>query len=374
MNIVGAAGGFVADNWSIIGPIVYGVAGAFAVYAAYLGIVKGIEAASTAASILHSVAMSAKIGITALMTHSTMEATAAQMGYNGALYACPIVWIIVLIIALIAVIYAVCSAIAKMTGVANSGFGVITGGINVVIQFFKNLGLSVADIALGIGNAIAALASNMGTAFYNTICNVQSWFYNLLSTALSVIESICAALNKLPFVSFDYSNISSAADDYASKAAQAAGNKQEYKSVGDAFSEGMSVFDTFQDGWASDAFKAGTSWGDGLTDKVSGMFSGTAAEETGYAMSGDSGIGDNIGDIAEDTSKISKSVDISNENLKYLRDIAETEAVNRFTTAEIKVDMTNHNTVSSGMDIDGIVRQLSYGVTEAMTAAAEGVH
>ncbi|MDD5873669.1 MAG: tape measure protein, partial [Clostridia bacterium] len=226
MNIVGAAGGFVADNWSIIGPIVYGVAGAFAVYAAYLGIVKGIEAASTAASILHSVAMSAKIGITALMTHSTMEATAAQMGYNGALYACPIVWIIVLIIALIAVIYAVCSAIAKMTGVANSGFGVITGGINVVIQFFKNLGLSVADIALGIGNAIAALASNMGTAFYNTICNVQSWFYNLLSTALSVIESICAALNKLPFVSFDYSNISSAADDYASKAAQAAGNKQ----------------------------------------------------------------------------------------------------------------------------------------------------
>ena len=374
MNIVGAAGGFVADNWSIIGPIVYGVAGAFAVYAAYLGIVKGIEAASTAASILHSVAMSAKIGITALMPHSTMEATAAQMGYYGALYACPIVWIIVLIIALIAVIYAVCSAIAKMTGVANSGFGVITGGINVVIQFFKNLGLSVADIALGIGNAIAALASNMGTAFYNTICNVQSWFYNLLSTALSVIESICAALNKLPFVSFDYSNISSAADDYASKAAQAAGNKQEYKSVGDAFSEGMSVFDTFQVGWASDAFKAGTSWGDGLTDKVSGMFSGTAAEETGYAMSGDSGIGDNIGDIAEDTSKISKSVDISNENLKYLRDIAETEAVNRFTTAEIKVDMTNHNTVSSGMDIDGIVRQLSYGVTEAMTAAAEGVH
>ena len=91
-------------------------------------------------------------------------------------------------------------------------------------------------------------------------------------------------------------------------------------------------------------------------------------------MSGDSGIGDNIGDIAEDTSKISKSVDISNENLKYLRDIAETEAVNRFTTAEIKVDMTNNNTVSSGMDIDGIVRQLSYGVTEAMTAAAEGVH
>lgn len=86
-----------------------------------------------------------------------------------------------------------------MTGIANSGFGVITGGVNVVIQFFKNLGLTVANIALGIGNAIAALASNMMTAFHNAICNVQSWFYNLLSTALSVIEGICAALNKLPF-------------------------------------------------------------------------------------------------------------------------------------------------------------------------------
>ena len=78
--------------------------------------------------------------------------------------------------------------------------------------------------ALGIGNAIAALASNMMTAFHNAICSVQSWFYNLLSTALSVIEGICSALNKLPFVEFDYSGISSAADDYAAKASEAAGN------------------------------------------------------------------------------------------------------------------------------------------------------
>ena len=212
-ELVGTVGGFIADNWSVISPIIYGVIGALAVYAAYLGIVKGIEIASAAATAIHSVAMSAKIGVMAALTGQTMAATAAQMGYNGALYACPVVWIIMLLIALIAIIFAVCNAIAKMTGIANSGFGVITGGVNVVIQFFKNLGLTVANIALGIGNAIAALASNMMTAFHNAICNVQSWFYNLLSTACSVIENIAAALNKNPFLRFDNSLIRSAADD-----------------------------------------------------------------------------------------------------------------------------------------------------------------
>lgn len=268
-ELVGTVGGFIADNWAAISPIIYGVIAALAVYAAYLGIVKGIEIASAAATAIHSVAMSAKIGVMAALTGQTMAATAAQMGYNGALYACPVVWIIVLIIALIAVIMAVCSAIAKMTGIANSGFGVITGGVNVVIQFFKNLGLTVANIALGIGNAIAALASNMMTAFHNAICSIQSWFYNLLSTALSVIEGICAALNKLPFVEFDYSGISSAADDYAAKASEAAGNKEDYQSISDAFNEGFTTFDAFQDGWASDAFNAGAAWGDGVADKVS---------------------------------------------------------------------------------------------------------
>lgn len=379
-------GTFIGDNWSVISPIIYGIIAALAVYAAYLGIVKGIEIASAAATAIHSVAMSAKIGVMAALTGQTMAATAAQMGYNGALYACPIVWIIVLIIALIAVIMAVCSAIAKMTGIANSGFGVITGGVNVVIQFFKNLGLTVANIALGIGNAIAALASNMMTAFHNAICNVQSWFYNLLSTALSVIEGICAALNKLPFVEFDYSGISSAADDYAAKASEAAGNKEDYQSISDAFNEGFTTFDAFQDGWASDAFNAGAAWGDGIADKVSNfslsdVFGQTDIPNVGDYTSGfndaiaNSGVGDSIGNIDDNTGKIKDSLEVSEDELKYLRDIAEQEAINRFTTAEINVDMSGmQNTVNSGDDIDGFMTKLTDSVNEAVDNMTEGVH
>lgn len=375
-NTLASIGAFISDNWSIIAPIVYGVIAALIAYATISEIVAAVNGVMALSASVHAAAEAMQAG-------ATFTATAAQYGLNAALMACPLTWIILLIIAVIAAIFAVCNAIAKMTGVANSGFGVITGGINVVIQFFKNLGLSVANIALGIGNAIAALASNMMTAFHNAICSVQSWFYNLLSTALSVIEGICAALNKLPFVEFDYSGISSAADDYASKAAEAAGNKEDYKSIGDAFNEGMSTFDTFQDGWAADAFNAGASWGDGVADKVSGMFSMDNIDLTGGVdtsmLSNDfannaAQTAANTADTADSAGRIADSVDISKENLKYLRDIAETEAINRFTTAEIEVTMNNNNTVSSDMDIDGMVDHLSAGVLEAMEQAAEGVH
>ena len=385
-ELVGTVGGFIADNWSVISPIIYGVIGALAVYAAYLGIVKGIEIASAAATAIHSVAMSAKIGVMAALTGQTMAATAAQMGYNGALYACPVVWIIVLIIALIAVIMAVCSAIAKMTGIANSGFGVIMGCVFTVGALFKNLGLTVANIALGIGSAIAALASNMMTAFHNAICSVQSWFYNLLSTALSVIEGICAALNKLPFVEFDYSGISSAADDYAAKASEAAGNKEDYTSISDAFNEGFTTFDAFQDGWASDAFNAGAAWGDGVADKVSNfslsdLFGKTEVPDPASYADGfndaiaNSGIGDGVGSIDDNTGKIKDSLEVSEDELKYLRDIAEQEAINRYTTAEIKVDMSGmQNNINTDDDIDGFVNKLTESVNEAVDSMTEGVH
>ena len=378
-EIAASVGAFIGDNWSIIAPIIYGVIAALGAYLAIMGIVNAITAISAAID-------ATKAAADALAAGQTFLWTVQQYGLNAALAACPITWIIVLIIALIAIIFAVCNAIAKMTGIANSGFGVITGGVNVVIQFFKNLGLTVANIALGIGNAIAALASNMMTAFHNAICSVQSWFYNLLSTALSVIEGICSALNKLPFVEFDYSGISSAADDYAAKASEAAGNKEDYQSISDAFNEGFTTFDAFQDGWASDAFNAGAAWGDGIADKVSNfslsdVFGQTDIPNVGDYTSGfndaiaNSGVGDSIGNIDDNTGKIKDSLDVTEEDLKYLRDIAEQEAINRFTTAEINVDMSGmQNTVNSGDDIDGFMTKLTDSVNEAVDNMTEGVH
>lgn len=375
-EVAASVGAFIGDNWSIIAPIIYGVIAALGAYLAIMGIVNAITAISAAID-------ATKAAADALAAGQTFLWTVQQYGLNAALAACPITWIIVLIIALIAIIFAVCNAIAKMTGIANSGFGVITGGVNVVIQFFKNLGLTVANIALGIGNAIAALASNMMTAFHNAICSVQSWFYNLLSTALSVIEGICSALNKLPFVEFDYSGISSAADDYAAKASEAAGNKEDYQSISDAFNEGFTTFDAFQDGLASDAFNAGAAWGDGIADKVSNfslsdVFGQTDIPNVGDYTSGfndaiaNSGVGDSIGNIDDNTGKIKDSLDVTEEDLKYLRDIAEQESINRFTTAEVTINQTNNNNVSSDTDLDGFITALDDAMGEAIDEVTNG--
>lgn len=369
-------GTFIGDNWSIIAPIVYGIVAALTAYIAISAIVAAING-------VMAIAEGVKAAAQMMATGATFAETAAQQGLNAALMACPLTWIIMLILALIVVIFAVCNAIAKMTGIANSGFGVITGGVNVVIQFFKNLGLTVANIALGIGNAIAALASNMMTAFHNAICSVQSWFYNLLSTALSVIEGICSALNKLPFVEFDYSGISSAADDYAAKASEAAGYKEDYQSVSDAFNEGFTTFDAFQDGWASDAFNAGAAWGDGIADKVSNfslsdVFGQTDIPNVGDYTSGfndaiaNSGVGDSIGNIDDNTGKIKDSLDVTEEDLKYLRDIAEQESINRFTTAEVTINQTNNNNVSSDTDLDGFITALDDAMGEAIDEVTNG--
>lgn len=361
--INGAA--FVVDNWSWISPIVYGLVAAFIAYNAVALITNGINAAMALAE--------------------GVKAAALRMSTG----ACPITWIVVLVIALVAAIYAACSAIAKFTGIANSGFGVICGGINVVVQFFVNLGLTIANIALGIWNALGACAQNIGIAFSNVISGVQAWFYNLLSTALTVVAGICEALNKLPFVEFDYSGITNAASDYAAKAAEASGNIQDFVSVGDAFNEGMSTFDTWQDGWVGEAFNAGANWGDGvasgISDAVGGLFDMDLGAATDYGAGGlgTGGYGDfamddllgNTGQTAANTGAAADALSTSTEELEYLRDIAERDAINRFTTAEVRIDMTGMtNRIEGGADLDGVISTLTDGFTEALLTAAEGVH
>lgn len=261
-----------------------------------------------------------------------------QWAVNGALYACPLVWIIVLVIALIAAIFAFMQWMAKATGLAGSGLGMIAGGVNVVIQFFKNLGLEVANIGLGIWEVMKACATNVRVAFSNAIKNVQSFFYNLLSTALTVVEGICKALNKLPFVDFDYSGITSKAKEYANKAKEAADSKEDYESLTDAFNKGMDTFDAFGEGWVADAFTKGAAWGDNITNKISsaiGSFNpgnmmddllNNPMDQNQFGEFDMSKMMTPNGNVPVDIKKNSdKEVDISDEDLKMLKDIATRE-------------------------------------------------
>ncbi|MDU0938761.1 MAG: tape measure protein [Clostridiales bacterium] len=379
-DVIGQFGSFLAANWEYILPVIGAVIAAIVAYNTVKLISNAITATSTFLESVHAAAKDLAAG-------KTFAATAAQYGYNAALMACPTTWLVLSIMLIVAAIFILCQWFAKSAGVANSAFGVMAGGINVVIQLFKNLGLSVANIGIAIGLSIAAVAHNMMTAFHNAIASIQSWFYNLLSTAITVVVKICEALNKLPFVKFDYSGISNAASDYASKAAAAQAGKGEYKDIAAEFTKGMNTFDTFQGDWAGDAFRSGAAWGDGVMDKLHGMIGGVmpsmpSAEDYDYqALQRDIPAAPELGDggkkakeIADNTAKTADALSITNEDLKYLRDLAEAEYVNKFTTAEIKIEQHNNNNISSDSDLDGIVDDLTAKVYSAMEMAAEGVY
>jgi tape measure domain-containing protein len=349
---IGSVGTFVSDNWQIIGPIVEGVAAALTVY----------------------------YGWQLLSTSATKAAAAAQWIYNAAMNANPAAIVAISIGALIVLIGILANKFTGTGHIAQSVFGMITGGINVVIQYFKNWGLTVADIFIGIWNAGGACATNVEIAFHNAISHVQALWYNMLSTALTVVSGICSALNKLPFVDFDYSGITGAADNYASKAAAAAGNTKDYASVPAAFSKGVKTYDTYQKGWVKDAYTAGAAWGDGVTSKIKNTLSSKAtnipnANNYPNALaSSNAATAANTADTAKNTAKTANTLSASSEDLKYLRDIADREYVNKFTTAQIKVEMINHNNVNNDMDLDGMAEHLRSKIEEEMNAAAEGEH
>lgn len=311
------AAAWLAANWQI------------ALIAGVLLIVIGVMVAMKAP-------MEAIIGVILLIVAALAAWKIAQWAANTAMYACPIVWIIVLVIALVAAIYLFIDWIAKATGIASSGLGIIAGGVNVVIQFFKNLGLMVANIALAIGNAIGALASNMMTAFGNAIKSVQAWFWGLLETGTNVILGIVELLNKLPFVDIDTKGLTSAAKKYAKKKSDAEDSKEDYKNIADEFNKGMNTFEAFGDNWVSDAFNDGKAWGDNVANSIGeavGSFDPTKAlggilpdDPSSMGQEFDFGaLADNAGNIPvslEQDKTGNKEVDISDEDLKMLKDIA----------------------------------------------------
>ena len=388
-DALSAAGDFVVENWSMISPVVYGVVAALVLYATYVGITNAVELVSNGIKIAACIASYAHAAATGTEASATAAATATQYGLNTALLSCPLTWIILLIIALIVVIALVCTHIANMGGTAQTAFGVFCGAVNVGLQFFKNFGLTAADVVIAIWNVITAIAGNIPIAFHNGLANAEKFFYDFASAACGVILKIANALNSLPFVEFDVSGLESAADTYASKAAAAADSKQEYNSISDAWDKGMNTYDAFKDGWVQDAYKSGAEWGDGVSDKVSDKFSGLTdlfnQKDLGggnnspsdySSLLGDSKLNDiaaNTGDTAGDTARIADSMDITDEDLKYLRDIAEREVIDRTVFTEVNIDMGGvTNQVNSMSDLDAIPDYINGVLNEQIDIGAEG--
>ena len=359
LNLIKQVGSFISDNWSIIAPIVMGIVGALgAYYGAQLllntinGIATGIETVKTLATTVHTASL-------AMQTGATFAATTAQYGFNAALLACPLTWIIIAIIAVIAIIYAVIAAINKVTGKSISATGVIMGSIFA-------LGANIWNkFIVPTWNAIAMLVNFFANCFKDPVASIKVLFAELtvwvLNKTRTMLEGIEYMINSIPGVQID---ITSGLDNYISMLERGIQGIKDEAGLEDVM-EKLSTINL------EDAYSKGYDFGSNL-----GSNFGNSISETMDDLNLDDLISTakDITDTAGNTSKIIDSLSGTEEDLKYLRDLAEQETVNRFTTAEITIHQTNHNTINSEMDIDGVVNSLTEGVNEAMEQAAEGDH
>lgn len=515
-SLVTSVAGFMYDHWSVIEPLIIAGAVALGLYVSYLAIKNGIELAShgiTAISVMWQYAYAAATGTA---VSATTAETAAQMGLNTALLACPITWVVLGFIALVAILYIVIAVINEVCGTSLSATGIIAGAVfalgaiiynigamiynfivfvivgiyNIGLSVITNLGtlwnwlwVTIANIAILVLNMIiagfialysvfAVILSGLATAFdyvwkfianlaisvaewivnnwNSAVLKVQQFFANLGKTgatafkavtsaagsaasaianafvsganaAIKAINWIIDAINLIPGVnidkvkkigkvdlSFDTSGIDSyisEMDSILNKTADTVSfDRFEYNGfqmpdlpdVGDytldfltpeewTTPEGLAdpsdYYADFKD--IGEAYNNGYEWGSNLVDSIKNF---DPTQELTDSLPNTDNLTDSItkgidnsssspntGKIADNTEKIADSMDITDDELKYLRDLAEQEAINRFTTAEIKLEITNNNNISKDTDLDGVIDYMASQLEEKMNIAAEGV-
>lgn len=376
IDVMVTGGAYIVDNWSMIAPVIGGVAAALAIYNGALLLHNAYEAASNGLKMIAAIRSVAHGTATATEAAATTGASAAQIAFNAALYACPLTWIVLAIIAVIAAIYLVVAAINKVQGTTYSATGVICGAVYAAGAFIVNTGVGLlngliqliwsifVEPFLGIVEWVLNVTNggfdSFGGAVANLIGNIISWFLSLGEVVTKIIDAIfgtdwTAGLNALQ------NNV-------------LAWGKNENAITLDREATTIAYRASY-----SEAYNKGYDFGQGVENRIKNFFGGTKDDNSdnsgalgSYGAASD--MAANVANIAGDTSSISDSLDVSEEDLKYLRDIAEQEAINRFTTAEIKVDMSGmSNTVHNTNDLDGIVDGLTTRVLEAMEVVKEGV-
>ena len=307
----------IANNFAIIQPILLGVAGALGVY---LVATKGVELATRAWA-------------------------AAQAFLNGVMAMNPIFLIIMGVILLISIIYAIVAAINKVQGTTISATGVITGVVYALFSYLWNI--------------VASFVNFFVNVWTDPIGSIARLFASLADNVLGMLELIAKGIDAV----FG-SNLAGTVAGWRSGLSGM---------VEEKFGAGVEIMPHMD---ALESFDKGYEFGEGLEDKIGSFFGAdTGAYDLDSLMNSVSSLSNGVGDISDSTGSIANSLDVTSEDLKYLRDLAEQEVVNRFTTAEIRVEMGGvTNTVNQNVDLDGVVDYMVTGVQEAMERVAEGVH
>lgn len=368
LDLLISGGSLVVDNWSWLEPIVWGLVTAFVAYNTVALITNGLNAATALAEGVKAAAL-------AMSTGATFAATVAQYGLNAALLACPITWIVLLIIALVAAFYAAVAAINHFAGTSLSATGIVMGAFAVAGAFIINLILGVVNFVIGIGvelyNLIATFANFFANVFNDPVGAIINLFAGMFDFILGIVQSAASLIDTV--LGTDMSSaVAGFRNTVATKVEEIVGDQVEVMEKLNASDYQIQRIE-YGDAWA-----AGNSLGRGIEDAVGGLFNFDLGAAENYGADSPFALDDisnNAALTAANTGATADALTATTEELEYLRDIAERDAINRFTTAEVKIDMTGmQNRIEGGADLDGVISALTDGFTEALLTAAEGVH
>lgn len=372
-ELVGSIASVIIDNWSWISPIIYGVIAALVIYNATMGLawlttlkdiaVKGWHVAANAAQAV-----------------ATFATTVAQQGLNAALAACPITWIIIAIIALIAIFYAAVAAINEFAGTSYSATGIICGIFAVAGAFIGNLFITlinaIIDVFVVLWNFIAAWANFFGNVFNDPVGAIARLFFDLVDCILALLETLASAIDTI-FGSNLASAVSGWRDSLGGWVDSTFGQGEEIMAKVNAEDYHLERFEY------SGAWDAGYSFGHGIKNTISNLnlsdiFGATNIPNNDYANAGAYGdsmanIANNTGSTADNTADIADALEITEEDLKYLRDIAEREVIDRTVLKSVTIDMSGMtNKVENMQDLDGISTYLAKSLRQQMEVSMEG--
>lgn len=319
---------WTANNIEIIGPLVLGVVAAFLTY---------------------------QIAVNGV-TLATKAWTAAQTILNAIMAANPVTIIIMGIMLLIGAIFAVVAAYNKWKGETVSATGFIAGAFSTLFAFLYNV------FAVPVWNIFADVANFLGNVFRDPVASIQILFLQLSQDVVGIVRNMVQAIqdliNLIPGVEIDItSGLNNFYDMYTDQI-----NKIKDESGWQEFIQRRDVVDY------GDAYQKGYDFGAGIESKVGDMFGFNGVGNPLDTM------GSDLAAVAGNTGKMADAMSIAEEDLKYMRDIAEQKAINRFTFADVSVQMTNHNNVNSEVDLDGVANHVFDVLYEQSQMLASGVH
>ncbi|GKH02867.1 hypothetical protein CE91St54_41610 [Hungatella hathewayi] len=352
---------FCVTAWPMVSPFIWAAVAAVGAYALVLGISNGLALISA----VRTGAQAVSIGILALAMWASSGATwaevTAQLGLNSALYACPIVWIVGLILVLIAVFYAAVAAVNHFSGSTISATGiigaVIGGWAAAVINYF-----------IMMYNIIAEVVNFFANVWNDPIAAVKILFYDLASTVIGYVaemaRSIETIINRIPGVNVQISagldNFKAGLEKAASEAKDAAGWKEIVQKK------------DFLNG--ADFANRGYDIGAGLADSISNPFAGFAPKDKE---------GIDYSQFATDGSPATVkgkgkngAVKVENEeDIGWMRKLAERDYIARISqntlAPNIKVEFSGP--ITKEADTDNIMSHVSEQLKEMIATAPEGV-